>query len=133
MPTPTNAPTTTTGGPERQDPELFAQLTERQAMPQVSQEIKGLGKKNVLIVEKVGIVARVRLLVKWKVEVTEEEKSLFNNGFPFRLIQQIAIESNGVTGIISCSGTALEARRKRIFRNPPSAINENPARIEKAE
>lgn len=133
MPTPNNAPSTTTGGPERQDAELFAQLTERQAMPQISQEIKGLGKKNTLFVEKVGVVARVRLLVKWKVEATEEEKSLFNNGFPFRLIQQIAIESNGVTGIISCSGAALEARRKRIFRNPPSAINENPAKIEKGE
>lgn len=130
MPTPNNAPSSTTGGPERQDPELFAQLTERQAMPQTSQEIKGLGKKQTLIVEKVGIVARIRLLVEWKCEVTEEEKSIFNNGFPWRLLPQIAIESNGVTGIISCSAMALEARRRRIFRNPVSAILENPKKIE---
>lgn len=130
MPTPNNAPSSTTGGPERQDAELFAQLTERQAMPQTSQEIKGLGKKQTLYVEKVGVVARIRLLVKWKVECTEEEKSIFNNGFPWRLLPQISIESNGVTGIISCSAMALEARRRRIFRNPVSAILANPKKIE---
>jgi len=129
MPTPSNAPSATTGGPERQDALLFARLTERQTMPQTSQAIKGFAKKQTLIVEKVGAVARIRLLVKAKFEATEEEKSIVNPGFPQRLIQAIAIESNGVTGIIDCSAMTLEARRKRVFRNPVSAITTVPKEI----
>ena len=130
MPTPSNAPSATAGaGPEKQDQVLFAELTERQAMPQVSQPIKGFGKKQTLIVEKVGVVARIRLLIKATFEATEEEKSIVNPGFPQRLIQAIAIESNGVTGIIDCSAMQLEARRKRVFRNPVSALLAVPAPV----
>lgn len=126
MPTPTNAPTTTTGGPERQDPELFAQLTERQAMPQTSVAIKGLAKTQRLILEKVGVVARIRLLITVKFKPKEEEKAVVNPGWPWSLIREIALQANGVTGIIDCAGPVLEMRRRRIYRNPVSAIFKSP-------
>ena len=122
MPTPTNAPTSTTGGREVQDPALFASLTERQAMPQTSQPIKGLAKSQRLILEKVGVVARIRLLITatWKANAAEE---IFNNpGMPYKLIREIALQANGVTGIIDCAATVLHQRRMRIYRNPVSAI-----------
>lgn len=122
MPTPTNAPSTTTGGREVQNPELFAELTERQAMPQTSQAIKGLGKGQRLILEKVGVVARIRLLVTAKWTPVAEEEPINNPGMPFKLIRELALQANGVTGIIDCAGTILHQRRMRIFRNPPSAI-----------
>jgi hypothetical protein len=126
MPTPSNAPSSSTGGLERQDPQAFEELTERQQMPQLSQAIKGLGKRNVLLLEKVGIVAKIRIIVKASFEATEETKTILNPGFPFRLIREIALEANGVTGIIDCSAMTLEQRKRRIFRNPVSAILKSP-------
>lgn len=122
MPTPSNAPATTTGGKEVQNPGLFAQLTERQEMPQTSQAIKGFGQKQSLTVEKVGVVSRIRLLVKAKFETEAGKEQELTPGFPQRLIKEIALSANGVTGIIDCSAMTLEARRRRIYRNPVKAI-----------
>lgn len=121
MPTPSNAPAATTGGNEIQNPALFAQLTERQSMPQLPQAIAGYGKKNTLTIEKVGVISRLRILVKAQFESEEEENQL-QVGMPHRLIKEIAIKANGVTGIIDCSGMTLEMRRRRIYRNPVSAV-----------
>src|ERR1039458_4169903 len=126
MPTPTNAPTSTTGGREVQNPQLFAELTERQAMPQTSQPIKGLAKSQRLILEKLGVVDRIRLLVKCSFTPKEEEKAIPNPGFPYKLIREIALQANGVTGIIDCAGVVLHQRRMRIYRNPVSAIFKSP-------
>jgi hypothetical protein len=123
MPTPANAPSSTTGGREVQNPELFAELTERQAMPQTSQPIKGLGKGQRLILEKVGVVARIRLLITAEWKPVAEEEPINSPGMPWKLIREIALQANGVTGIIDCAGTVLEQRRRRVFRNPVSAIN----------
>lgn len=122
MPTPTNAPSSTTGGREVQNPGLFAELTERQAMPQTSQAIKGLGKSQRLILEKVGVVARIRLLINAEWTPVGEEEPINNPGMPWRLIREIALQANGVTGIIDAGGTTLQMRRQRVYRNPVSAI-----------
>jgi hypothetical protein len=128
VPTPTNAPTSTlagssrTGGREVQNSQLFAELTERQAMPQTSQPIKGLAKSQRLILEKVGVVARIRLLITAKWTPVGEEEPINNPGMPWRLIKEIALQANGVTGIIDVAGVVLEQRRRRIYRNPVSAI-----------
>jgi hypothetical protein len=124
MPTPTNAPTSTTGGHEVQNPELFAQLTERQAMPQASQVIKGLGKMQRLILEKVGVVARVRLLINIKFKTAAGQEPILNPGFPWKILREIALQANGVTGIIDVGAVVLEQRRRRVYRNPVSAINQ---------
>lgn len=126
MPTPTNNAGQSTGGNEVQNPALFAQLTERQEMPQISQPIKGLGKNQRLIVEKVGVVSRLRLLVKCSFTPKEEEKATVLPGFPFKLISEIALQANGVTGIIDVSAMVLHMRRMRIYRNPVSAIFKSP-------
>jgi hypothetical protein len=122
MPTPTNAPTSTTGGREVQNPQLFAELTERQAMPQTSVAIKGLAKSQRLILEKVGVVARIRLLITAEWKPVAEEEPINNPGMPYRLIREIALQANGVTGIIDVPGTILQQRRLRIYRNPVSAL-----------
>lgn len=122
MPTPSNAPATTTGGSEIQNPQVFAQLTERQEMPQVSQAIKGFAAKQQLIVEKVGVVGRIRLLIKAKFETEAGKEQELNPGFPQRLIKSVSLSANGVTGIISASAMSLEARHRRVYRNPVKAI-----------
>lgn len=124
MPTPSNAPATSTGGKEIQNPALFAQLTERQAMPQLAQKIAGFAKKNTLTIEKVGVISRLRLLVNATFK-SEEEENAIQVGMPQRLIKEIAIKANGVTGIIDCSAMTLEARRRRIYRNPVKAVEES--------
>jgi hypothetical protein len=131
MPTPANAPSSTTGGREKQNPALFAELTERQAMPQTGQPIAGLNKAQRLILEKVGVVARIRLLVTCSFTPVEDKKAILNPGFPWKLIQSISLQANGVTGIINCAGTVLEMRRRRIFRNPVSALLLSPVVGEK--
>jgi hypothetical protein len=123
MPTPSNTPATSTGGPEIQDPVLFASLTERQAMPQTPQAIAGLSKKQRLLVEKVGVLSRVRLTVKCKFKTAVGQEPVANVGFPQKLLQEIALQSNGVTGIIDCSGPTLKQRSNRVYRNPVSAVS----------
>ncbi len=122
MPTPSNAPATTTSGKEQQNPGLFTQLTERQEMPQTTQLIKGFSKKQQLTVEKVGVVSRIRLLVKTTMETAAAEEQELTPGFPQRLIKEIALSANGVTGIIDCSAMTLEMRRRRVYRNTVKAI-----------
>jgi hypothetical protein len=126
MPTPANTPATTTGGREIQNPDLFQQLTERQAMPQTSQAFKGFGKSQRLVIEKVGVLSKIRLLVTIKFTPKEEEKAIPNPGFPFKMLREIALQANGVTGVIQCSGQVLHQRRMRIFRNPVTAIFKGP-------
>src|SRR6185312_2900923 len=121
MPTPSNAPATTTGGKEVQNPQLFAELTERQEMPQTSQSIKGFGKKQQLNLEKVGVCSRIRLFIKAHFE-SEEEENTVQVGMPHRLIKEIALSANGVTGIIDCSAMTLEARKRKVYRNPIKAV-----------
>jgi hypothetical protein len=126
MPTPSNAPSTSTGGSEVQDPVLFAELTERQAMPQVTTPIIGLNKKQRLQIEKVGVVSRVRLRVSYKFKTKAGKEPILNPGFPWKLLKEIAMQANGVTGIIDCSAATLQQRRLRVFRNAKSAIFKGP-------
>lgn len=121
MPTPANVPATTTGGREVQNPALFAQLTERQQMPQTPQAFKGLGKSQRLVLEKVGVVARVRLLVTLKYKTAAGQEPIPNPGFPFKILRELALQANGVTGIIDVPGVFLQNRLQRILRNPASA------------
>ncbi len=122
MPTPSNAPSSGTGGNEVQDPVLFAELTERQAMPQASVAISGLNKKQRLTIEKVGVIARVRLHIKYKFKTQAGKEPVLNAGFPWKLLKEVALQANGVTGIIDCSAITLEQRRRRVYRNAVSAI-----------
>jgi hypothetical protein len=126
MPTPSNAPATTTGGREVQNPQLFDSLTERQAMPQAAQAIVGFAKGQRLLIEKVGVIARIRLLVKVTYTPKEEEKATVRPGYPWKMIKEVALQANGVTGIIDVNAMVLEQRRRRIYRNPVSAIFKSP-------
>jgi hypothetical protein len=124
MPTPSNAPATTTGGPEIQNAQLFAELTERQQMPQISHAIQGLAKKQRLQIEKVGVISRARLLVKYKFKTKAGASGIvtMNPGFPWKMLSEIALQANGTTGIIDVGAVVLEQRRRRVYRNPVSAI-----------
>lgn len=133
MPTPSNTPATTTGGPEVQNPVLFAQLTERQAMPQISQAIAGLNKKNRLQIEKVGVIAKVRLKITIKFKTKAGKEPVLNPGYPFKSLKEVALQSNGTTGIIDCSAPTLQQRRQRVYRNAVSALQEGPAAGTKLE
>lgn len=125
MPSPANAPAAGAGQKQRQLPKLFNTLTERQEMPQVKQAIKGFAETQTFTIEKVGVVARIRMLVT-AVLTAGEGEIVCKPGFPQKLLKQVSIEANGVTGIISASGITLEQRRRRIYRNPVSAIAAGP-------
>ena len=131
MPTPTNAPSSGSGAKQIQNSTAFSELTERQEMPQATAEIKGLGKTQRLTIEKIGVIARARLIIKCSFKPVGEEEPTIGIGMPQRLIKSIAIQANGVTGIIQCGGAALEQRRRRVYRNPVSAVNKGPVGGEK--
>lgn len=128
MPTPTsaNAPSNSTGASEIQEPARFAELTERQEMPQTITPVAGLSKTQRLQVEKVGVVARVRLRIKWKFKTVAGKEPILNPGFPWKMLREIAMQANGVTGIIDCSALVLQQRRQRVTRNAISAILKGP-------
>jgi hypothetical protein len=126
MPTPSNTPSSSTGGPEIQNPGLFNQLTERQAMPQISAAISGLNKKQRLLIEKVGVISRVRLTLNLKFKTKAASEPTLNPGFPWKFLREIAMQANGVTGIIDCSAATLQMRRDRVYRNPTSGILKGP-------
>src|SRR5271163_2355807 len=126
MPTPANGPSASTGGTEVQNPVLFQQLTERQAMPQISAAISGLNKKQRLLIEKVGVISRVQLVLSFKFKTKAASEPTLNPRFPWKIVREIAMQANGVTGIIDCSAATLQMRRDRVFRNPTSAIIKGP-------
>jgi hypothetical protein len=126
MPTPSNAPSSSTGGSEIQNAALFQQLTERQAMPQISTAISGLNKKQRLLIEKVGVISRVRLTLNFKFKTQAGKTPTLNPGFPWKVLREIAMQANGVTGIMDCSAATLQMRRDRVYRNPTSAIIKGP-------
>jgi hypothetical protein len=124
MPSPSNAPATTTGGPEIQNSLLFAELTERQNMPQTSHAIAGLAKKQRLQLEKIGVISRVRLLVKYKFKA--KTKPTLSPGWPWKMLGEVALQANGTTGIIDVGAVVLQQRRQRINRNAVSALLSGP-------
>lgn len=126
MPTPSNAPSNSTGGNEIQNAQLFNQLTERQAMPQIAIAIAGLNKKQRLLIEKVGVISKVRLTLNFKFKTKTGSEPTLNPGFPYKVLREIAMQANGVTGIIDCSAATLQMRRDRVYRNPTSAMLKGP-------
>ncbi len=126
MPTPSNAPANSTSGNEIQNSQLFNGLTERQAMPQMAAAITGLNKKQRLIIEKVGVIARVQLIVGFKFKTKAGSEPTMNPGFPFKFLREIAMQANGVTGIIDCSAVTLQMRKDRVYRNATNALIKGP-------
>lgn len=126
MPSP-NAPSTVAGPNAVQNPALFQQLTERQEMPQNPVNFPGLGRKSRIEIEKVGVIARARLILNLK--FTTPAKGVFTllPGFPYSLIRSVALQANGVTGILNARAITYSMRRSRIYRNPKHETEEAPA------
>lgn len=127
MPTPNNPATTTGAANEVQNPKIFAEITERQEMPQNEVKFPGFGKKVRFEIEKVGCIARCRFVVLLKFKTSAAGTGTLLPGWPFKLISSIALQTNGVTGILSARGVTYEARKARIFRNPAHKAQEYPA------
>ncbi|HWY91073.1 MAG TPA: hypothetical protein VNY31_10415 [Solirubrobacteraceae bacterium] len=126
MPAP-NAPSAVAGPQTIQNPTLFQQLTERQEMPQNPVNFPGLAKKSRIEIEKVGVIARARLIVNLKFKTHAEGVATLLPGWPWKLIRSVALQSNGVTGILNARGTTYQMRRERIYRNPVRTVEEAPA------
>jgi hypothetical protein len=112
-------------------PELWAKLTERQEIPQPQIAFPGLGNKSRLEIQRVGVLSLIKVLVNIKFTTTAGGTAkgvpTLLPGFPYKFIREIALEANGVTGIIDCRATTLRARRQRIFRNATDKLEESPA------
>lgn len=114
----------TSPGPDTAEQELpteWAELTERIELPQTAQPFAGFGETQTLKLERVGCAAQAELLISLRFK-TEAKATTANIGMPEAFIRKLALEANGVAGIISCSGTVLEARSKVVFRNPEHAV-----------
>lgn len=109
------------GTPEQELPSEWADLTERIELPQSAQAFAGFGESQTLKLERVGCAAQAELLCKLSFK-TKAEKTAANIGMPEAFIRKLALEANGVAGIISCSGTVLEARSKTVYRNHEHAV-----------
>lgn len=117
------APATSPGPavPEQEMPAQWADLTERIELPQTSQPFAGFGETQTLKLERVGCAAQAEILVKLAFKTTAGAP-VAGIGEPYSFIKRIALEANGVAGIISCSGTVLEARQKVVYRSPAHAV-----------
>jgi hypothetical protein len=109
------------GTPEQEMPAEWADLTERIELPQTAQAFAGFGETQTLKLERVGCAAQAELLCKLSFK-TKKVKTVAAIGMPEAFIRKLALEANGVAGIISCSGTVLEARSKVVYRNPEKAV-----------
>jgi hypothetical protein len=116
-------PSTVTGPalPEEELPAEWADLTERIELPQATQPFAGFGENQTLKLERVGCAAQAEILVKLSFKTAKEDVDPAI-GMPWAFIRRLAMEANGVAGIISCSGTVLEARQKVVYRSPEHAV-----------
>lgn len=122
-----NAPSQVAGPNTLQNPALFQQLTERQEMPQNPVAFPGLNRKSRIEIEKIGVLARARLIVTIKFETPETGVITLLPGWPWKLIKNVALQTNGTTGIIDARATTIEQRRRRVYRNPTKKVDEFPA------
>ena len=125
MPSP-NAPSTLAGPNSIQNAPLFQQLTERLEMPQNSVVYPGLGRKSRIELEKVGVIGRARLIMNLKFTTPATGVFTLLPGFPWSMIHSIALQANGVTGILNARAITYQMRRERIFRNPTRETEEAP-------
>jgi hypothetical protein len=109
------------------EPALFQQSTERQDIPQPAVEFKGVGSRTRLEVQRVGVVALIKLRFNGKLVTSAGGMSTALAGFPYKMMREVAFKANGQTGLIDVRGTTLRARRQRIFRNPSESLEETPA------
>ncbi len=129
MPDP-NAPATIGGPSSIQEPVLFQQLTERQEMPQNPFTYAAgtiLGRKTRIEIEKVGVIARARLIINFKFKTPTTATATLLPGWPWNFIRSIALQANGVTGILDARAITYHMRRMRVYRNPVRATEEYPA------
>lgn len=106
---------------EREEPERWAELTERIELPQSTQKFAGFGESQVLTLERVGCAAEALVAIELKFTTpakgTAEVKP--NIGAPWNMLKRVALQANGVAGIISCSAMVLKARELVEYRSPP--------------
>jgi hypothetical protein len=107
--------------PEEELPAEWADLTERIELPQAAQPFAGFGETQTLKLERVGCAAQAEILIKLEF-TTKAAAPAVLLGQPWAFVKRLALEANGVAGIISCSGTVLEARQKVVYRNPTHAV-----------
>lgn len=100
----------------------FDLMTERNDVPQPTDEWPGFGGRIDHRIQNVGVLANVRLFVNLTLVVsgTGAVTSLYR--FPWSLLKKVTLNANGASAIISCEGLDLRARRQRIYRNPEETI-----------
>jgi hypothetical protein len=106
--------------PEETDAELWQQLTERVELPMPEQAFSGLGSFQTLTFERLGIIAEA--MIRVQVHCKAKTAVKFAAGLPYRLLKNLSLQANGVSGVISCSGTLLQSRATMVYRGPNAAV-----------
>jgi hypothetical protein len=109
--------------------QVFSENTERNDVPQKTEEYPGFGGTAIDIpIAKVGVLSGIQICVEATLK-TGGAKGTITPTFrwPWGLIKKGAVTANGQTSLIAPSGLDMRARHSRIFRNPRDPITVAPS------
>jgi hypothetical protein len=115
--------------------EVFSKNTERNDVPQKTEEYPGFGGTAIDIpIAKVGVLSGCQIAIEATVK-TGGAKGTITPTFrwPWGLIKSGAITANGQTSLIRPSGLDMRARHSRVFRNPRDPISVAPSIDERGD
>ena len=109
------------------NPAEFAKWTERNDMPLEQRALSALGAAPIQQrISNVGVMAGLRIVFKGTLTVAGAGTITSLYQWPWNVIKRYQLNVNGSTGIISCEGLDLRARRQRIYRNPREQVSTAP-------
>lgn len=116
------------------DSDLFFSQTERNDVPQGSNEFPGLGGApfNVRL-SNVGVLCGLQIIFDGTLVVKKGSESgtiTPTYQWPWNILKRFALSANGQTSLLSSEGMDLRARRQRVFRNPRDPISVAPSMTE---
>lgn len=109
--------------------QVFSENTERNDVPQKTEEYPGFGAAAIDIpLAKVGVLSGVQIAVEATIKTGGAAGTITPTfRWPWGLIKKGAVTANGQTSLIAPSGLDMRARHSRIFRNPRDPITSAPS------
>jgi len=115
--------------------QVFSENTERNDVPQKTEEYPGFGGTAIDIpLAKVGVLSGVQIAVEATLKTGGAAGTITPTfRWPWGLIKKGAVTANGQTSLIAPSGLDMRARKQRIFRNPRDPITVAPSTDERGD
>lgn len=109
--------------------QVFSENTERNDVPQKTEEYPGFGGTAIDIpIAKVGVLSGIQIAVEATLKTGGAAGTITPTfRWPWGLIKKGAVTANGQTSLIAPSGLDMRARHSRVFRNPRDPITSAPS------